>query len=219
MAAFTEVCDANKKKLLAENYTEVNEAAKVRASWLILKIKNHIARTECTRETVDSILAKILSGDELAQSVFMKDPSKQNLHEDTQIEWIRKHEAPDVVALPKQNGPYLEDHRLLQGGSGDRQSGTKTLDAYSSSRREYYILKHTNGRGGHQDNQYRDAAHSMREVVGYLTDVPAATERFTFGLDGSYYTAKKLTGMRALVPEALRDRIRVISVASLIPPA
>ncbi len=218
MATFEAFLTTKWKEQLKRNHAECIEAAKSRAAWLVEKIENQMLRLDPDGgHTVDSVLAKI-QVDSHMRSYLIKDPSKQGIHEAAQAEWIRKCEAADLETLPKASALCLDNYCLV---SGKKRTGTatKTLDTYSPVRKEYGILKHTGESGGAQDNQYRDVKHFMLQIVGYLTKNPGAPERFVFYLDGAYYTDTRRAELRDMIPATLRERIRVLSAASLVPPA
>jgi hypothetical protein len=216
MATFETFLAAKWKEQVARNHAECVEAARTRDPDLIKKIQNQMQRLlPAGGDTVDSVLARIQT-DSYLRSYLIKDPSKQGIHETAQAEWIRLCEVADLTTLPKASALCLNNHGLCPGKNRPA-TATKTLDTYSAARNEYGILKYTGADGGAQDNQYRDVKHFMLEIVGYLTKNPGAGERFVFYLDGAYYTAARRDALE--IPGALRDRIRVVSAASLLPPA
>jgi hypothetical protein len=202
------------------NDTEVIKQAASRAPKLIKKIESMRLRSLTEQErlenTTDDIIDRI-GRDSLLRSFLRKDPSKQSIHENSQIELIKLYRYSDFRKLPgAKRGRYLHNGSIMTSNKRPSKS-TKTLDIYSVSNNVYGILKHSSVAGGAQDNQFRDVQLFIHDVVLYFNKNPGALERFEFYLDGGYYTEAKYSELRDMIPENMLGRIVITSVDSIIP--
>lgn len=159
---------------------------------------------------VDELLLHIRSNP-TARALFLKDPVRQKLGEDAQLEMLCRR-VPDLVRGESNRGGIVFADYKLHTLTGERPPAcTKTLDAFSPTLQRYYILKYTTTSGGAQDNQYNDVLSFLRQSIGYLSTTPTATESFEFVLNGSYYTEAKRSALVALIPAGLSARIVIAS--------
>lgn len=208
------------RDFLLENDKEILAAVEKRSADLLERIEN-FRREKMTPEeqaanSVESILQAIRTNS-MIRAHFRKDPTRQSIHEITQIEWIRLHRYSDVVKLPAARGGTYFCKNATSSAFPRPTDATKTLDIHSPSAMMYGVLKYSTTEGGAQDNQYRDVKHFIQQMIGYFGVSPFAKEIFDFYLDGPYYTEKKRAELIGMIPEALREKIRITSVATIIP--
>lgn len=205
---------------LLENDREILAAVEKRSADLLERIENFrrekMTPEEQTANSVESILQAIRTNS-MIRAHFRKDPTRQSIHEITQIEWIRLHRYSDVVKLPAARGGTYFCKNATSSAFPRPTDATKTLDIHSPSAMMYGVLKYSTTEGGAQDNQYRDVKHFIQQMIGYFGVNPTAKEIFDFYLDGPYYTEKKRAELIGMIPEALREKIRITSVATIIP--
>lgn len=208
------------RDFLLENDKEILAAVEKRSSDLLERIEN-FRREKMTPEeqaanSTEVVLAAIRTNS-MVRAHFRKDPTRQSIHEITQIEWIRLHRYEDVVKLPAARGGTYFCKNATSCAFPRPADATKTLDIHSPSAKMYGVLKYSTTEGGAQDNQYRDVKHFIQQMIGYFGANPAAHETFDFYLDGPYYTEKKRTELVQMIPEALRSKIHITSVAAIVP--
>jgi hypothetical protein len=180
-------------------------------------MKEKMTEEEAGAYTHDRILDEILTNP-LVRAHFRKDPTRQTLHETTQISWLRKHLSPDVAKLPANKGGITFINGDLKKVADKRDAKeTKTLDIHAPSQNMYGVLKHTSTDGGAQDNQYRDVKHFISQMVKYLEKHPDASENFAFYLDGPYYKDSRRAELQSMIPEAYKEKIIITSCESLRP--
>lgn len=208
------------RDFLLENDKEILAAVEKRSADLLERIENFLREKmtseEQTANSVESILQAIRTNS-MIRAHFRKDPTRQSIHEITQIEWIRLHRYSDVVKLPAARGGTYFCKNATSSAFPRPTDATKTLDIHSPSAMMYGVLKYSTTEGGAQDNQYRDVKHFIQQMIGYFGVNPIAKEIFDFYLDGPYYTEKKRAELIGMIPEALREKIRITSVAAIIP--
>lgn len=210
--------DQRYQEFLRANDADILDAVKTRNKDLLYRIesfrKEKMIQEERDAFPVDAMLERIRT-DPLLRALFRKDPTRQTIHEQTQIEWIQKHLYADCVKLPAATGgTYFHDCKLKKTHPRPA-TATKTLDIHSPSSHLYGVLKYTTVAGGAQDNQYRDVKHFILQMVAYLQDTPAALEHFIFYLDGAYYTESKRAELRSMIPESLTKKIQIASVQDI----
>jgi len=221
---------AENKRYLAANDTEIIRQAHATDPALMVRLENYrrekMTDAECTEYSIETMLADIQTNI-FIRSHFRKDPTRQSLHENSQIAWLLRHRYSDLVKLPAgKGGTYFYEGRLTtvhprpisiaEGARGTGCLPTKTLDIWSEAAQMYGILKYSTTAGGAQDNQYNDVKHFIREAVRYCEEVPDSREQFIMWLDGPYYTEKKYETLRVMVPEAFKERILVQAVADVV---
>jgi hypothetical protein len=209
---------AENKKYLAANDTEIIRQAQARDAALIQRLESYrrekMTDAECDEYDLEAMLADIQTNI-FVRSHFRKDPTRQSIHENSQIAWLRRHYT-DLVKLPAgKGGTYFYEGRLTTAHPRPA-TASKTLDIWSAEAGMYGVLKYSTTAGGAQDNQFNDVKHFVREAARYCELVPDSKEQFIMWLDGPYYAgAKKYETLRALVPEHLKGRILVQAVADL----
>jgi hypothetical protein len=206
------------QEYLQENDKEILTAVEQRDKGLLDRINNF--RTEKMTEqerlkiSIDDILSSIKS-DIFIRAHFRKDPTRQSIHENTQIEWIKLHQYPDAYKLPAAKGGTYFCKNKLQSIHPRPTDATKTLDLHVPSKKVYGVLKYSTTEGGAQDNQFRDVKHFIQQMNGYLTENPTAEESFVFYLDGPYYTAKKYKELNDMI--LFKEKIIITCVYNILP--
>lgn len=211
-SAFELAYEERRARLIAENTKALLDECDAPTPELLEKFET-FRRTRLYAEdrlvyTNDVLLSKIKT-DSLVRAFFIKDPVKQNLGENTQVDVIRRI-VPD---FSKGVAVALENNTLQFNVSARGVGATKTMDGYSDALKRYYILKYTTRAGGAQDNQFKDVVAFMRQCVGYLQASPGAQESFEFVLDGSFYTDKKRNQLKSMIPAGLVGSLIVSSCA------
>ena len=214
MTDFAAILADRMEHLLLENEKGFQKDCKVRSKNVSTRIEsfrnNKMTDAERMLYSVESIF-DALEREPLLRILLRKDPSRQTVHESTQIQHLKRHTHPDIVKLPAgRGGTYFQDNTLTVAHPRGANA-TKTLDAWSPSKQLYCVMKYTAAEGGSQDNQYRDVQHFAREMVSYLDAHPDAPESFALFLDGPYYTEKRRELLKAMVPTKWAGRIVVTS--------
>ncbi len=180
-------------------------------------IQEKMTKQEAAVYTKERILEEIRTNP-LVRAHFRKDPTRQTLHELTQISWLQKHLSSDVVKLPANKGgiTFIGGEFKRVADKRDAKE-TKTLDIHSPSKNLYGVLKHTSTDGGAQDNQYRDVKHFIVQMVEYLEKHPDAVETFAFYLDGPYYKESRRAELVSMIPDQYKEKIIITSCESVRP--
>jgi hypothetical protein len=208
-----------------EEQKAANDAAAVAAaatgeSWLVEKVENwrrdKLTAAERDTYTTAACLERIRT-DTLFRAHFRKEFTKQNIHENAQIDWIRAHGFPDLYKPPaNRGGTCLHEGTLTTVVSRTRHAdATKTLDIHSPAAGMWGVLKYTTTEGGSQDNQFRDVQNFIREMIACLRAGRAEGLTFYFFLDGPYYTDAKRAVLVGMTAE-FAGRIRITSAAALV---
>lgn len=156
---------------------------------------------------LDVILERVKK-DPLIRALFRKDPTRQTIHEKSQIDYI-KQKYPDAY---KPNNICFSDKKIHVILKNKRPpNSTKTFDLHIPSEKIYGILKYTTTSGGSQDNQYADVKSFIRQAVGYLSENNEAQEKFYFFLDGAYYTQKKQKELTDMITDVYLSKIVITS--------
>ena len=210
------------QKSIKDNDLEILSSVEKKEKDLLLRIENFRCNkmTEAERDlnSTESILESI-KNNTMIRANFRKDPTKQSVHENAQIEWIQKNLYKDAIKLPVSiNGVCLSKNKFHNITSKTRPSdATKTFDIHVPSKKLYGVLKYTSCPGGAQDNQYTDVKQFIIQAVGYLTENPAAEEIFAFYLDGLYYTSDKIKALKEMIPPVHKEKIIITNCDSILP--
>ena len=166
--------------------------------WLLKKIKNHMERFGLSSD-IEEFLNEVVSSDNLA-SMFAKPASKQNMSEILQKDFLSKRNI-HIEKLPAtgNNAVRLLNGELIYGDDRDSKA-TKSIDFNRNG--ELICAKVTTGRGGGQDNQYRDVRDFLKEANEY--DVKYGDKKFTALVDGDYYTEEKLKTLKKFKTKNIR---------------
>jgi hypothetical protein len=219
MATYEQYLAKRYQEYLVANDEEILKAVQTKDKDLMYRIESFRKEkmTDAEREVyTNEVMLERIRTDPLTRAQFRKDPTRQSIHENTQIEWIQKHLYPDCVKLPAAKGGTYFDGFKMQSIHPRPATATKSLDIHSPSAHMYGVLKYTTVAGGAQDNQYRDVKHFIQQMRGYLDANPLAPEIFLIYLDGAYYTVSKRAELEAMIPESQKQKIKVVSVQSIL---
>lgn len=140
---------------------------------------------------------------------FMKDPNKQSFHEKLQLDlirgWVDKDFITDFYKVPNNEPLYVVDGELKD----EKIDDSKNIDLLFSLGSCKFVssLKHTNEKGGAQDNQYSDIKNFLRNC----NKKDNGNTYFLAIVDGDYYTSKI-----GLLNEKFGSRnVKILSVNNL----
>ena len=167
---FSNFLTSQYQKSINYNDLEIISSVEKKEKDLLLRIENFRCNkmTEAERDlnSTESILESI-KNNTMIRANFRKDPTKQSVHENAQIEWIQKNLYKDAIKLPVSiNGVCLSKNKFHNITSKTRPSdATKTFDIHVPSKKLYGVLKYTSCPGGAQDNQYTDVKQFIIQAV------------------------------------------------------
>lgn len=191
-----------------ENAVDVPRA--VKAGELNLKITNYCERFGYSEDEV----RERLKSDHFLQAWFAKDPKKQNIHEHTAAEFIKRIKGiSNFRNLPNNekaisNGGVIPKKELKKTGG---RSTAKTIDfEWNYGHLECYAYhKYTHGEGGSQDSALRDLQAFIREARGSVEE----DRHFFILADGSFYDGKGRNKKRTRLEE-LQDEAGGVQIHS-----
>ena len=136
-------------------------------------------------------IAKKIDGDEMFRWFFAKDPIKQNIHEYTAVNFIKKLDGVKDFKKLGTDEMFVINGGVLLGTelkSKQIRPKTKSVDFYwKYGNTEFFIShKYTKDGGGGQDNQYHD-------LISYIQECNNSTRKNTTFLviaDGKFYDSK-----------------------------
>jgi hypothetical protein len=200
------------QQALKKNDLEILISVEKRDPDLLKRVENFkrekLLEYESLEMSTDDILEQI-KFNPLVRAHFRKDPTRQSIHENVQIELIKQF-YPDAYKLPSaKKGTYLSDFKMKTDHPRP-EDATKTLDIFVPSKNIYGVLKYSTTEGGAQDNQYNDVKKFIKEMIGYHTRNNGAPEKFVFYLDGPYYTEKRLKNLVELVPPEMMETSKIM---------
>ena len=168
---------------------------------LLTKIDNKIKELEGVVDIRRTGLLERIVSDKLNASYFAKLPTRQNISETAQLDYLRI-QGKNVNQLP-QSG--TQSRRLSEGkiiyGDNDKNGATKALDySYKDS---LIFAKVTHGSGGHQDNVVIEVEYFLRQanLYNHKNDTPL---KFVALLDGSTFSPKVLQRLSKYENEYVR---------------
>lgn len=178
--------DSAYKTALDENIKEVRALVLNNDPAMIIKMNNYSEKFGIPFKLLKH---KILQ-DNLYANIFIKDPSKQSLHQKTAATYIES--ITDVVNFAQLPAGGSEACFVCEDGvvrKGVANSGlTKSIDFYweYDGNRYYAAHKYTKDEGGAQDNQYND-------LCNFLINASKSKAKDIYFLaigDGDYYKRK-----------------------------
>lgn len=177
------------KIALDQNISEVREAILEDDPSMRVKLENYAEKFGIP---IRFLKHKILS-DNLFANSFIKDPSKQSLHQKVAADFIESINCvEDFCQLPAggQNARYICDDGTVRMGENSGQA--KSIDFYwvYDGNIYYAAHKHTSEEGGAQDNQFKD-------LQLFLENASKSKLASTFFLaigDGDYYQKRYRNG-------------------------
>jgi hypothetical protein len=137
------------------------------------------------------ILYKIQTDRHFA-SFFIKEPMKQNIGENLQLELLRRR-YPDAIKLPA-SGP--DAFYISTIGIVSNTKSSKSFDFFHTSsddKKVFYVCKYTHEEGGSQDNQCIEVKQYIHSINNCTDD----TIHFILLLDGDYWK-KRWEGLNIL---------------------
>lgn len=166
--------------------------------WLNDKVDNFIKRTYLNENSKKEIIERLLKGDEILVTFFMRDPKRQNIYEKIFIKEMIKNNI-EVIKLNSsgKNAFYVIDDEIKTNIV--KPIGHKSLDFLIKIKNKeiYLINKYTNEEGGSQDNQFND-------VIIQLKNIGTKTRNKVWVcLDGEYYTKEKIDKLISLNKNAI----------------
>ena len=165
-----------------------------------------------SKEFQTDVILERIKIDPLTRALFRKDPTRQTIHEKTQINYIKKT-YPDAYKPNNVCFSNKKIHTILKNKRPP--NSTKTFDLYIPSEKIYGILKYTTTSGGSQDNQYADVKSFIVQASGYFSENKEAQEKFYFFLDGEYYTEKKIKELEQMIMDEYVSKIVITSCEKL----
>lgn len=147
-----------------------------------------IAHNKSIREYMTQVLRV-----EYAAITFAKDPVKQNLRENCQLDYLTKIRGLNVKRL-NQSGDYalrLFDGDIIEG-KNYMDNRTRALDFVHANvdYTDYICAKYTNREGGSQDNSLKEVINFLIEANKYVSKNENTNIRFVALCDGSFYRGK-----------------------------
>ena len=222
MAAFPNFDDFSIPKVkekMKENFDELmRDINKLKIpNYLKTKIINRIIKynlVETTGQTMDEmfdVLVEKIKNDNLYAHEFMKDPTKQNIWENLQLEYINSNRNANVAKLSSLgiNAYYLVDGELVSNKGKKPKNGTKSLDFRGGD--TFIYAKRTAEEGGGQDNQCDDACKFICEANSFCNKYPNSDNRFILLIDGIYYTVSRYETIENNISNENTNKIRVYS--------
>ena len=149
------------------------------------KIKNHSKRYG---HTIEEVLDAVLNNEVAFRSIVGKSPERMDYYETTLVSYLNQIKiVKHAVKLPKSgpNAKYIVDGKIHIGGG--RRNDVKSLDIEITFRNEeqlYLVHKYTMEDGGAQDNQFREAKETLKNVYTRGGKIGVNLGAI---LDGDYY--------------------------------
>ena len=177
------------KVALEQNIREVRDAILTGDMSMRIKLANY---SEKFGIPIRFLEHKILS-DNLFANGFIKDPSKQSLHQKVAARFIESINCvEDFEQLPAggQNAKYICDDGIVRAGENGGRA--KSIDFYwvFDGNIYYAAHKHTSEEGGAQDNQFKD----LQLFLENAAKSKLANTYFLAIGDGDYYQKKYKSG-------------------------
>ena len=140
--------------------------------------------------TIHELIEGIKNNNIIA-SFFAKKPLRQNIPENTQLEFIQtkypstfKLKQMSSESLIVKNGKICNKKKKKDTFSTE----TKAIDFYDPIHDIYYFAKYINKEGGFQDNQYNEIISCINQIQIYLekNKNKRYPKKFTIVVDGPY---------------------------------
>jgi len=180
------------KKQLLLNIKEIQKQIETKkiSKELNIKIEKYEKKTGFK---YDDILDNI-SKNQIAASFLAKDPLKQNLAEQIQIDYYNKKYNRKIIKLSQTglNAIRIKDGKFINDND---ENSTKSIDGFDKDDNVYYYCKYTNEKGGAQDNQFKDLVHFINECNKYC-DKNDEDIKFVVLISGHYYTDKRINQLK-----------------------
>lgn len=222
---FIEQYNNNKKKMYDKNRQELhktadsllcgkrNKAVKdFEAKFNNAKLNGELAPWSTPREVAHDLKHESEKVVALLEERFMKDPTRQNMSEMTQLEHLNARGYKITKMKPNgQGSERISNGELVKDQTKKNTKGSKTctksIDYLNENTGERLFAKVTQGVGGGQDNQYEDVEIFIRQA-SLLVDLDRR-HKYCVLVDGNYYTPQKLALLSDLIPKHLKTNIRI----------
>ena len=157
------------------------------------KIENHAERYG---HTIQEVLDAVLNNEVAFRAIVGKSPVRMDYYETTLVSYLNGLKCvKNAEKLPK-SGPsakYIVSGKIFVGGG--RRNDVKSLDievTFKNEKKLYLVHKYTMEDGGAQDNQFREAKETLKNVY-----TSKKTTEINLGavLDGDYYVKNRAKGL------------------------
>ena len=149
------------------------------------KIKKYCKTTGYDYNTI----LKKIKIDEAFRWFFIKDPIRQNIHEQTVIKFIKNISGVKNFKKYSNNEMYIVNGGLVLKSKLDTMTPScKSIDFYweFNNKKIYAYHKYTKDSGGHQDNQYED----LKKFIDVCNSSSMRNVRFLAIADGAFYNTQ-----------------------------
>ncbi|AOG59993.1 hypothetical protein SHELI_v1c00380 [Spiroplasma helicoides] len=183
--------DEQFKKKIKENF----EVFDINDSNVRTKIQNFSKKYVLDFKTV---LEEVEKSD-IVKAFFIKDPTKQNIHEDTFGDFLKNIKGvKNYIQLPKgknsENTVFIINQEVRMGSKTQKSitSMSKSIDFkfnYKNLNTDFYVChKYTNEPGGAQDNQKNDVINTIKNASSPYINYDIF---ILFVCDGNYWSKKE----------------------------
>jgi len=161
-----------------------------------IKIQNHADRYG---HAIEEVLDAVLNNEVAFRSIVGKSPGRMDYYETTLISYLNGLKIiKSSIKLPKSgpNAKYIEQGKIYLGGG--RRNDVKSLDievTFTNGKQMYLVHKYTMEDGGAQDNQFREAKETLKNI--YTKDKKVGINLGAV-LDGDYYVKPRAKGLTKL---------------------
>ena len=155
------------------------------------KIENQAERYG---HSIEEVLDSVLHNEVAYRAIVGKSPERMDYYEDTLVEFLKSLKCvKTAVKLPKSgpNAKYIVNGKILTGGG--RRNDVKSLDleiSFTNGEVLFAVHKYTMEDGGAQDNQYREAKETLKQIHDSRGKVSVNLAAI---LDGDYYVKERST--------------------------
>jgi hypothetical protein len=149
--------------------------------------------------TYEEVLDAVLHNEVAYRSIVGKSPERMDYYEDTLVEFLTSLKCIKYAKkLPKSgpNAKYIVEGKILTGGG--RRNDVKSLDLeilFSNGKLLFAVHKYTMEDGGAQDNQFREAKETLKQIKDKKGKVSVNLAAI---LDGDYYIKERSTNKTRL---------------------
>lgn len=152
-----------------------------------------------TGYSVEQINEKI-DGDDMFKWFFAKDPIKQNIHENTAMNYIKQIEGVRDFKKFNTNEAFVVNGGILSGTElllKQIRAKTKSIDFYWKYDDIQFFVSHkyTKDEGGGQTNQYNDLISFINECNGS----PKNKTKFLAIADGEFYNTNDVNAGKSKI--------------------
>ena len=174
----------SKKDKSIENLIDVRN--NINSKWLETKISNHLENNSLDL-SIDDVKSQIMNND-LVASMFMKNPTKQNIYENISANFIKElNIVDDFVNHPSNVKLFLYNGKIVN----TKHNGLKSIDFTwkSNGKNIYATQKYIDEHGGAQDNQFNDIITFLENAI---KSNPDDDNVYVVIVDGDYFNEQKM---------------------------